>query len=203
MAKSSTPNTSAHTAKSKTLFLDRDGTIIVDKNYMYKIEDLEIIPEALEALKKFAQTGEYNFVFISNQSGIGRDYFTEEQYWEFQKELYRKLEAEGIVFDGSYFCPHTSEDNCSCRKPKPGMVEQARRELGIPEESASYFVGDKGDDIKCGKAAGCITVRIKSDQYQDEKEVTADHTVKDLLQFYYELYPDAETTRELKRKEQE
>ncbi len=93
----------------KAVFLDRDGVINIDKNYVYKREDLEFIPGSIDALKKLQGIG-FKLIIITNQSGIGREYYTEKQYEKFRKEFHKQLKKEGVKIDAEYYCKHAPED---------------------------------------------------------------------------------------------
>ncbi len=133
----------------KAAFLDRDGTIIEDVNYLSRIEDIKLIPLAKEGIKLLKECG-FKLIVVSNQSGIGRGYFTR----EFVEETHRIInEMLDNIVDKFYFCPHKPEDNCSCRKPKTGMIDEAIREFNI-DKKASFVVGDKESDVELGLNAG-------------------------------------------------
>ena len=143
---------STHGKKAEALncaiFLDRDGTIIVDKGYLSDPKGIELIQGILPILRKLQDAG-FLLVMVSNQSGIGRGYFTEKDYVKVQEHLDELLESNGIKFAGYYHCPHSPDDNCMCRKPKVKMALEAAKELDI-SLSESYMVGDKESDIEFG-----------------------------------------------------
>ena len=149
------------------VFIDRDGVIIEDRDYVYRSEDIAFIPGALEALKTLSRTS-YKIIIITNQSGIGRGYFTEPDYHAFTETLLEKLSACGARVDGVYFCPHHPaqgiggyKTSCACRKPKTGMITRASHEHGI-RLKGSWLIGDKTSDIKAGVDAGCKTILVKT-----------------------------------------
>jgi D,D-heptose 1,7-bisphosphate phosphatase len=146
--------------QNKAVFLDRDGTINVDKNYVYKIEDLEFLPGVIEGLKRIQKTG-FLLVIITNQSGIGRGYYTEAQYKKLMEELHKRLKKQGINITADYYCKHAPEENCECRKPNIKLIETAAREYDI-DISKSFFIGDKTADILAGKNAGMKTILVKT-----------------------------------------
>jgi len=149
----------------KAVFLDRDGTINVDKGYTHKIEDLEIIPGVVEGLKLLQESG-YKLIIITNQSGIARGYFTEEDYFKFMKKMQETLQMKVVTINAEYFCPHHSEKglgkykiDCNCRKPKKGMLEEAARDFNLNLKDC-WMIGDHESDIQVGKNAECRTIHI-------------------------------------------
>lgn len=135
--------------KNKAVFLDRDDTINKDFGYVYQKEKLEFLPGAIEGLKKFQENG-YKLIIITNQSGIGRGYFTEKQYLDFNNYFLSKLLENGVSIDKVYYCKHAPEDNCECRKPKLSLFEQAIIDFDIDLDS-SCAIGDKERDISISK----------------------------------------------------
>lgn len=131
-------------------FLDRDGTILVDKGYMHDTAEIEFIDGAIDGLRVLKELG-YLLVVITNQSGIARGYFTEDDYRRFSSEFSRRLRDAGVVLDAIYHCPHLS--GCHCRKPETGLFYQAADELGI-DFAASVAIGDRERDLSiCDKEA--------------------------------------------------
>ncbi len=108
--------------KNKAIFLDRDGVINEDTGYVYKIEDFKIIDGVFEALIDLKSVG-YLLIIVTGQSGIGRSYYTEDDYQKLTDYMLNTLSTKGINISKVYYCPHAPEDNCNCRKPKPGMLE--------------------------------------------------------------------------------
>ena len=138
----------------RAFFLDRDGVIIEQVEYIRDPDEVKLIPRAAEALKLIHENG-FLAVVVSNQSGIARKKFTLEELTAVQKRMYDLLAAAGEKIDGFYFCPHDPHvEVCPCRKPKPGMILQAARELGI-DVASSFMIGDRPADIETGIAAGC------------------------------------------------
>jgi D,D-heptose 1,7-bisphosphate phosphatase len=142
----------------KAIFLDRDGTINVDKGYTYKIGDLRFVLNSILGLRKLAKS-EYKLIILTNQSGIGRKYYTEEEYFAFREEMHKRLKDKGILIAAEYFCPHSSKDNCNCRKPKSGMLEQAAEDLNL-DLSKCWIIGDSARDVQAGKNVGCRTIQV-------------------------------------------
>ncbi|MBI4159202.1 D-glycero-beta-D-manno-heptose 1,7-bisphosphate 7-phosphatase [Candidatus Woesearchaeota archaeon] len=174
---------------NRAIFLDRDGTINVDVEYVHNIEDLRFEEGAIEGLRLLQNLREYKLIIITGQSGIGRGYYTEDDYHRFMDEMYRQFRLNGIVIDGEYFCPHHPEKgkgiyriDCECRKPKIGMLEQAAREFGI-DLSKSWVIGDKTDDIEMGRIAGCRTVLVRTGKGGKDGNfsITPNYTADNLL----------------------
>ncbi|MFT6986087.1 MAG: D-glycero-D-manno-heptose 1,7-bisphosphate phosphatase [Psychromonas sp.] len=143
----------------RAVFLDRDGVINVDNGYVSKVDDFEFIEGVIDACKKLKEKG-YLLVVITNQSGIARGYFTEQQFHTLTEWMDWSFTDRGVDLDGIYYCPHHYEKgigefklDCDCRKPKPGMLLSAIEELNI-DVTNSILVGDKVSDIQAGIAAG-------------------------------------------------
>lgn len=144
--------------KRPAVFLDRDGTICVLVEYMDDPDQVQLLPGAGEAIKRFKELG-FLVVMITNQSALARGYFTEEVLDAIHERLARELDREGAKIDAIYFCPHHPDDKCQCRKPKPGLILNAAKELNI-DLSSSFMVGDKLDDVKAGKSAGTMGILL-------------------------------------------
>ena len=139
--------------KQKAVFLDRDGTINVEKNYLYKIEEFEYLNGVKEGLKILQDLG-YLLIVITNQSGIARGYYTENDFDKLDRWMVSDLKAAGVTIADSYYCPHHPESGldayrkvCNCRKPKLGLFYKAIKKFDI-ELSASYAIGDKLRDLE-------------------------------------------------------
>ena len=138
----------------RAFFLDRDGVIIEQVEYIKDPDEVKLTPGAADALKLIHENG-FLAVVVSNQSGIARKKFTLEELMAVQSRMYELLAERGEKIDGFYFCPHDPHvESCPCRKPKPGMILQAARELGI-DVSASFMIGDRPADVETGLNAGC------------------------------------------------
>ncbi|WP_409438878.1 D-glycero-beta-D-manno-heptose 1,7-bisphosphate 7-phosphatase [Psychromonas sp. GE-S-Ul-11] len=150
-------------SKSKpAVFLDRDGVINKDNGYVSESDDFEFLEGAIEACIALKKKG-YLLVVVTNQSGIARGYFSEEQFHTLTEWMDWSMADRGVDLDGIYYCPHHSEAgigefkiDCECRKPKPGMLSNAIDDLSIDVEN-SILVGDKVSDIQAGIAAGVKT----------------------------------------------
>ncbi len=139
------------------VFLDRDGVIVRDSGYPSRWEDLVLLPGAVDAMRRLRQAG-YRLVIVTNQSGIGRGLFSEATYQSLSERLQRALQAAGAGVDGVYHCPHRpaplgATPGCDCRKPQPGLLLRAARELGL-DLAASIMIGDRPSDVQAGRAAG-------------------------------------------------
>ena len=164
---------------NKAIFLDRDGTITKDRGYTFKPEDLIFLPNSIEGLKKLSGTC-YKLIIVTNQSGIGRGYYTEEDYYKFREEMHKRLRKEKINIDAEYFCPHNPKENCGCRKPKIGMLEDAANDFWL-DLNKCWMVGDSISDMQAGKSAGCRTIHILTG-YEKIKINEIDYLAKDLLE---------------------
>ena len=151
---------------NKCIFLDRDGTINIEKNYLHKIEEFEWEEGAVEAIKIFKKLG-YKIIVITNQSGIGRGYYSEKDVELLHEKVNEKLAKEGAAVDAIYFCPHfpggIEEYNkeCSCRKPGIGNFERGRKEFDI-DYAKSYMVGDRISDLEPALRLGMTPVLVKT-----------------------------------------
>ena len=140
--------------KKKALFLDRDGTINVDKGYVYEKEEFEFQPGIFELVKKYAKQG-YLIFIVTNQSGIARGLYTEKDYLQLTDWLKAAFSEKGIKIEKVYHCPHLPEisGSCSCRKPNPGMIVEAISEYNI-DPATSVLIGDSERDLQAGEKAG-------------------------------------------------
>jgi D-glycero-D-manno-heptose 1,7-bisphosphate phosphatase len=134
----------------KAIFLDRDGTLIKDVGHCSNPGDVQLLTNVGKLLPKLKKAG-FKLVIITNQSGIGRGYFTEKDFWSVQNELEKQL-GPGVI-DATYFCADTPQNETERRKPNPGMLLEAAKELGI-DLHRSYMVGDKTSDTEAGARAG-------------------------------------------------
>ena len=137
---------------NKALFLDRDGVINEDAGYVCEIKDFKFIDGIFDALREFAKAG-YKLFVVTNQSGIGRGYYTQEQFDALNKFMLESFKKEQIFITKVYFCPHAPEQKCTCRKPNPKMILDACKEFEIDLEN-SLMIGDKPSDVEAGKRAG-------------------------------------------------
>lgn len=142
------------------VFLDRDGTVNVEKHYLHKIEEFEFVPGAPEAILKLNRAG-FKVVVVTNQSGVARGYYDLAAVDALHEYLQGRLRSIGAQVDAFYVCPHHPTAGraeygivCDCRKGKPGLLLQASRELNL-DLARSYIIGDKPSDVEAGFAAGC------------------------------------------------
>lgn len=142
------------------VFLDRDGTLIEDKHYLHDPQEIVLLPTVIEGLQLLQQAG-FCLVMVSNQSGVGRGYFTQQQLDAVQAELCRRFAENTIHFQGLYTCPHSPEAACSCRKPATGMAFAAQKDLDICMEH-SFMVGDKADDLYFAQALHIPGLLVRS-----------------------------------------
>lgn len=179
--------------KSAAVFLDRDGTIMTDTGYVDDPQSVELLPGSAEAIRRFAEAG-YLVVLASNQSGIARGLFDEEDLDRVHERLETLLSDEGAQLDGAYYCPYLDgpeakiknyRRDSELRKPKPGMLLQAARELNV-DLKQSWMIGDKLSDVQAGDRAGCRTILLSNGQVsyeqddEDEAASTATHVVPSL-----------------------
>ncbi len=162
---------------NRFVFLDRDGTLVRDTGYPHRREDYELLPGVIEGLQALTDAG-FRFAIVTNQSGIGRGLFDEAAFHAFNALLLADLEAAGIEISGSFYCPHSPDDGCRCRKPLPGLFERAARVLGA-DLANSWAVGDGARDVEAGLAAGCCgALRVGSadcpDLLQAARHILAD-----------------------------
>jgi histidinol-phosphate phosphatase family protein len=161
----------------KAVFLDRDGTVIVDRGYLSDPAGVAFEPGAVEALRRFHNAG-FSLFFVSNQSGIGRGLMTREQSEAVHQRVLELLAEEGIPIAGSYICPHAPWDHCQCRKPSPVLLRQAQTEHPT-DFSQSFVIGDKKTDVDLGKATGCRTALYATQVTKDNQGAEPDYQSND------------------------
>lgn len=168
---------------SRALFLDRDGVINIEKDYVYQIEDFEFIDGVIETLKFFQDAG-YLLIIITNQAGIGRGYYTEEQYHKLNEWMVNYFFEREIQITKVYYCPYHPEHGVGIykkesidRKPNPGMILKAVEEFNI-DLIQSILIGDKESDIDAGISAGIIdTVLVHSKYSTDKARIKARYAI--------------------------
>ena len=147
--------------KSKSVFLDRDGVLNKNKDdYVKHISELEIFPFISESIKKLQSVG-FKIIVITNQSAINRGLMTEKHLNEIHEKIQSFLIQHNTKIDYFYYCPHTPTENCSCRKPKAGLLLKAIDDFSI-DVNNSWFIGDRDSDIQAGQSVGCKTLKIQN-----------------------------------------
>lgn len=154
---------------NKAVFLDRDGTLNVEKGYVHRIEDWEWIPGAVEAIVALKKAG-FLVIVITNQAGIARGYYGNADVARLHAWVNEELRKHGTAIDGFYFCPHHPDYGgaCECRKPKPGMLYAAQQDFDI-DFSRSWLVGDKAADIQAGLAVGIKPILVLTGYGNDDR----------------------------------
>ena len=145
--------------KIKAIILDRDGTLIEDKDYAYKIEDFELLPGVIKGLKILQKN--FLLFIVTNQSGIGRGYYTDKEFHKFNDHLIRILKENQIRIERTFYCPHVKEDNCECKKPKIKYIRKIVDGWNVDIKN-SWVIGDHPSDILFGINAGAKTVYLIS-----------------------------------------
>jgi D-glycero-D-manno-heptose 1,7-bisphosphate phosphatase len=173
----------------KYLFIDRDGVINKDPggwtrtNYVADWEDFHFIPGTLQALKILKDKG-IKVMVASNQGGVNKGLYTNEELSKVNSLMLKEIENAGGAIEEVFYCVHRDEDNCECRKPKPGMLEMASKKYGVDPKTV-YFIGDTSKDIMAGKSIGCKTILVLSGKSSLEEvedwEDKPDHIFKNLL----------------------
>jgi len=150
----------------KALFLDRDGIINKDYGYVYKVENFEFNKAIFDIVKYFQDKG-YLIIVITNQSGIGRGYYSEDDFFKLSKYMLEEFKKRDLNINSIYYCPHAPEIECSCRKPATKMIESAKEDFNIDLKN-SIMVGDKQSDINLAKNAGIgVSVAIGDRDIKD------------------------------------
>jgi len=160
------------------VFIDRDGTIIYDADYCSDPKEVQVFPFAAESLRKLKARG-FKLIMVTNQSGIGRGYFTREQYNAVHAEVLRQL-AEPLI-DATYVCPDVPGSDSKCRKPAPGMILQGAREHAV-DLSRSIMIGDKEIDVHCGHNAGIKAIRVRTGFETNTADSSADWIAQDFAE---------------------
>ena len=190
----------------KAVFLDRDGTINIEKHYLYKIEEFEFVTGVLEGLKLLQQMG-YSLVIVTNQSGIGRGYYSEDDFLKLNNWMLLSLEESGIHVEKVYYCPHLPDAKieeyrveCNCRKPALGMYEEAIREFDI-DLSQSFAVGDKLRDCSICESTACRGFLIGSNEKEEIIQQVKQKQIE-RVEYAADLYECAVRIQELRKLEE-
>ncbi|EPF5871350.1 D-glycero-beta-D-manno-heptose 1,7-bisphosphate 7-phosphatase [Morganella morganii] len=188
------------------VFLDRDGTINVDTGYVHKVDDFQFIENAIEAMQSIKQMG-YALIIVTNQAGIARGMYTEDQFMHLTEWMDWSLADRGVDLDGIYYCPHHPEGTieefrqvCNCRKPAPGMLLDAQKYLKI-DMGNSYMVGDKLDDMLAGRAAEVgTTVLVRTGKpVTEDAEAAADIVINSIADLPALLKPVQKSAKSPKK----
>lgn len=138
---------------SPFVFVDRDGTLTVDHGYTHRIEDYELLPGVVDGLRLLAQLG-YALAVVTNQSGLGRGFYGLDALEDFHRHLFADLSQQGVTIETAFHCPHLPDAGCDCRKPEPGLLRRAERDLGA-DLARSWVIGDRLSDVELAARAGC------------------------------------------------
>ncbi len=157
------------------IFLDRDGTLNYDTGYTYKREHFKLIEGALEALQLLKS--DFLFFIVTNQSGVGRGYYTLADVCRYNELLLAEFKKSGIAIQNIYICPHTDAAGCDCRKPQPKFILQAAREFKI-DIAKSWMIGDHPWDVQCGHNAGCKAIYVLSGHGEKHRHELAEQNIK-------------------------
>jgi D-glycero-D-manno-heptose 1,7-bisphosphate phosphatase len=163
--------------------LDRDGTVIVERHYLSDPNQVQLLSGTALGLRRLRELG-LGLVLVTNQSAIGRGFFDHQRLQSIHSRLGELLEAERVHLDGIYFCPHTPEDECACRKPQPGMIEAAAEELDF-DPRQSFVIGDNECDMELGRRVGATTILVRTGygaKVAAEAEAKPDYIVNDLAE---------------------
>jgi histidinol-phosphate phosphatase family protein len=152
------------------VFLDRDGVLIENRpDFLKDWAEVEFLPGALEALARLADSP-LAVVIVSNQAAVGRGFLELATAWELHRRIVAEIQRHGGRIDASYLCPHRPEDGCLCRKPAPGMIRQAARDLRL-DLAASWLVGDSLRDLEAGRAAGVRGILVSTGHGAEEQSL--------------------------------
>ncbi len=144
--------------KNKAIILDRDGTLIKERNYISRVGDIKILDGVSEALILLRDAG-FKIIIATNQSGVARGFFNEKKVKKINKEVCQRLKRAGAVVDGVFYCPHHPDAQCACRKPAPGMIKEAQKRFNL-DLKRSFCIGDKLTDVEFGKNAGLSAILL-------------------------------------------
>ena len=170
----------------KALFLDRDGVINIEKNYIYKIKDFEFIEGIFELCLYFQKLG-FIIIVVTNQSGIARGMYSQEDFLTLTSWMKDKFKEQGIKISEVYFCPHHPDisGECSCRKPLPGMLIEAEETFNLDLEN-SLLVGDSERDIQAAKAAGIKKTYLYSQNLPDSSATKVVSSLNEIIKAYHD-----------------
>jgi len=161
---------------NKAVFIDRDGTININFGYIDNPDDFKIYPGVKEGIRRLKEKG-FKIIVITNQSGIGRGYFSEEVVEKIHEKMKKEL-SENV--DGIYFCPHRPDEKCNCRKPNIQLLEKAASDLDIDIDD-SFMIGDRMLDVEAGEKLGCKTVLVPENKEKIKVEMEESKVKPDFI----------------------
>ena len=167
----------------RAVFLDRDGTIIVHRPYLSDPDHVELLPNAIQGLRLLQRQG-LGLIVVTNQAGVGRGYFDDECVRQIHHRLRDLLAAHDIELDGVFYCPHSPDDVCNCRKPRTGLIHQATRQFGFDPRDG-FMIGDNVCDIELGRNVGATTLLVRTGYgsgIEATGDVRSDYVVDDLVE---------------------
>lgn len=165
---------------NRLVLLDRDGTINVDRHYLSASEQLELLPRAAEGIRAMRFLG-LKVMVITNQSGVGRGYFSLKALEQIHQDLQMMLGRQGATLDAIYFCPHGPADGCACRKPAPGLAYRAAEDFQA-DLSEAFVIGDRLSDIEMGRRVRAMTILVKPGGTVGSAEAQPNHIASDLFE---------------------
>ena len=182
--------------KPSAIFLDRDGTLIIERNYLKDPAQITLEKNVLPALKQL-HLQDFLLILVTNQSGIARGFFSEEEFMATNDHLIRRLQSEGIPIAATFFCPHHPTEGhapyqkiCDCRKPEPGLLFQAQKAFDI-DMASSVMIGDKPTDVQAGQRAGVTSILVQTGYGQEpypNNLPPPDHIATDLLDAVHYIF---------------
>lgn len=166
---------------NKAIFLDRDGVINREVQFVAKPSDFHILQNSLKALQELSKT-DYKLIIVTNQSGMGYGFYNEQDYEKVNKKMLKIFRDNKIRIDQIYHCPHRYEEKCNCRKPNTGLLDRAKEDFNLDYKQC-WLIGDKTSDIKAGENIGCKTILVKTGAggKDGRYKVKPDYVVDDLM----------------------
>ena len=166
----------SRSGRRPAVFVDRDGTLCRHVPYLDEPSEVEPLPTVATGVRRLNETG-VPVVIVTNQSGVGRGYFSERTLHRVNARLLADLAGQGARVTDCYYCPHHPDAGCDCRKPAAGLIETAAADHGL-DPRASYVIGDRASDVTAGRRADCTTVWFPSAETDDDADPNPDHTVE-------------------------
>ena len=169
-------------SRSRYVVLDRDGTVIQERHYLADPEQVELIDSAAEGMRRMRALG-LGLIVITNQSVVGRGILHPDRLQQIHEWMERLLGFEGVKLDGIYYCPHKPDTNCWCRKPQPGLLQNAASDLNFDIREA-FVIGDKPCDIDLGRGVGATTFLVRTGygaEWEKKGPVPADYVIDTLV----------------------